>query len=58
MENELANGTEFVINTINFQVRVIRHNSSSIKALSSFIDGREISATNEDAYELLKIYLK
>lgn len=58
MENELANGTEFVINTINFQVRVIRHNSSSIKALSSFIDGREISATNEDAYELLKNIFK
>lgn len=58
MENELANGTEFVINTINFQVRVIRHNSSSVKALSSFIDGREISATNEDAYELLKNIFK
>ena len=58
MESELANGTEFVINTINFQVRVIRHNSNSIKALSSFIDGREISATNEDAYELLKNIFK
>ena len=58
MESELANGTEFVINTINFQLRVIRHNSNSIKALSSFIDGREISATNEDAYELLKNIFK
>lgn len=46
--------TEILINTKNFQVRVIRHNNESIKAFPSFIDGRECNATNEDAYENLK----
>ena len=54
LEQELDNGTEVIVNTKNFQVRVIRHNNTSIKALPSFIDGREEGATNEDAYELLK----
>ena len=54
LEQELKNGTEVIINTKNFQVRVIRHNNASIKALPSFIDGREEGATNEDAYALLK----
>ncbi|MGM9693241.1 MAG: DNA methyltransferase [Alloprevotella sp.] len=51
---EIKKGTEIIVNTNNFQVRVIRHNNDSIKALPSFIDGREENATNEDAYELLK----
>ena len=54
LEQELNNGTEVFVNTKNFQVRVIRHNNTSIKAMPSFIDGREEGATNEDAYELLK----
>ena len=54
LEQELCNGTEVIVNTRNFQVRVIRHNNESIKAMPSFIDGREAGATNEDAYELLK----
>ncbi|MDE6573720.1 MAG: site-specific DNA-methyltransferase [Muribaculaceae bacterium] len=54
LEQELKNGTEVIVNTKNFQVRVIRHNNDSIKAMPSFIDGREEGATNEDAYELLK----
>lgn len=54
LEQELNNGTEVIVNTKNFQVRVIRHNNTSIKAMPSFIDGREEGATNEDAYELLK----
>lgn len=54
LNNEIENGTEILVNTRNFQVRVIRHNNKSIKALPSFIDGREEGATNEDAYELLK----
>ena len=54
LEQELNNGTEVIVNTKNFQVRVIRHNNTSIKAMPSFIDGREEAATNEDAYELLK----
>lgn len=55
LDAEIANGTEILINTLNFQVRVIRRNNDSIKALPSFIDGREINATNEDAYEMLKV---
>ena len=54
LDEEIKKGTEVMINTTNFQVRVIRHNNDSVKAMSSFIDGREINATNEDAYELLK----
>ena len=54
LDAEINNGTEIIINTLNFQVRVIRHNNESIKAMPSFIDGREFGATNEDAYELLK----
>lgn len=54
LDAEIANGTEILINTKNFQVRVIRHNNESIKAFPSFIDGRECNAMNEDAYENLK----
>ena len=54
VEQEMENGTEFFINTKNFQVRVIRHNNTSVKAFPSFLDGRSFNATNEDAYELLK----
>ena len=54
LDEEIKKGTEILMNTKNFQVRVIRHNNESIKALPSFIDGRESNATNEDAYELLK----
>ena len=54
LDEEILNGTEIIINTRNLQVRVIRHNNDSVKALPSFIDGREEGATNEDAYELLK----
>lgn len=54
LDEEVLKGTEIIINTMNLQVRVIRHNNDSIKAMPSFIDGREDNATNEDAYELLK----
>lgn len=54
LDEEISNGTEVFINTKNFQVRVIRKNNDSTKAIESYIDGRDISATNEDAYELLK----
>ena len=57
-DDELENGTEILINTLNFQIRVIRKNNSSTKALPSFIDGRECRATNEDAYELLRNIFK
>ena len=35
LDAEIANGTEILINTKNFQVRVIRHNNESIKAFPS-----------------------
>lgn len=54
LDSEISNGTEVLINTRNFQVRVIRHNNDSVKAMPSFLDGREFGATNEDAYEFLK----
>ena len=54
VEQELKAGTEFMINTKNFQVRVIRHNNTSTKAFPSFLDGRSFNATNEDAYDFLK----
>ena len=54
LDAEIENESEVFINTISFQPRVIRKNNNSFKAMPSFIDGREISATNEDAYELLK----
>lgn len=53
-DEEVANGTEILINTISFQIRVVRRNNSSFKAMPSFLDGRELGATNEDAYEMLK----
>lgn len=58
LNEELANGSEIHINTKNIQPRALRKNSTSIKAFSSFIDGREFSATNEDAYEDLKEIFK
>ena len=39
LDSEIANGTEVLINTLNFQVRVIRRNNESIKALPSFLAG-------------------
>lgn len=54
LDNELKKGTEIHINTKNIQPRALRKNSDSVKAFSSFIDGRDFSATNEDAYENLK----
>jgi adenine-specific DNA-methyltransferase len=58
LDNEIKDGTIILINTLNFQPRVIRVNNNSYKALPSFLDGREFSATNEDAYELLRNIFK
>ena len=54
LDTELSNETEIYINTKNFQPRALRVNNNSFKAMPSFVDGRDFSATNEDAYELLK----
>jgi len=58
LDEELEKGSEIYINTKNIQPRALRKNSTSIKAFSSFIDGREFSATNEDAYDDLKRIFK
>lgn len=56
MFNEQLNkGARFVINTLNFQIRVYRvHEDDSFKGFGSIINGVEIKGTNEDAYEELK----
>ena len=54
LDDEIENGTQIIINTKNLQPRAIRVNNDSTKGFSSFIDGREFKATNEDAYQNLK----
>lgn len=55
LETELLKGTQIVINTNNFQPRVFRKTDElSHKGFSSIINGVQITATNEDAYEELK----
>lgn len=52
---QLAKGATFVINTINFQIRVFRiYEENNFKGFGSFINGTEIKGTNEDAYEELE----
>ena len=58
LDNQLQNGAQLVINTLNFQLRAFKANDdNAFKGLSSIINGVEISATNEDAYEhLVKVF--
>lgn len=58
LDNQLKNGAQLIINTINFQLRAFKANDdNAFKGLSSIINGVEISATNEDAYEyLVKVF--
>ena len=59
LNNELSIGSQIVINTINFQPRAFRNSDDKFKGFPSFIDGREFSATNDDAYEdLISIFGK
>lgn len=53
LDNELSIGSKLVMNTINFQPRVFRNSEDKFKGFPSFIDGREFSGTNDDAYENL-----
>ncbi|GAB1415706.1 site-specific DNA-methyltransferase [Paludibacter sp.] len=56
---QLASGSKFIINTMNFQIRVFRvYGESDFKGLGSFIDGVKIKGTNEDAYEELENLFK
>src|SRR5699024_8825875 len=55
LELELKKGSQPIINTENFQIRVYRVNDEkSHKGYGSFINGVEIKGTNEDAYEDLE----
>jgi len=57
LDEELLEGTKLVINTKNFQPRAFRDSSEKFKGFPSYIDGREFSATNDDAYEdLIEIF--
>ena len=52
---QLAKGATFVINTMNFQIRVFRiYDDDNFKGFGSYINGVEIKGTNEDAYEELE----
>ncbi len=55
LDNQLKNGAELIINTQSLQVRAYKANDpESYKGISSFINGIELSATNEDGYEQLR----
>ncbi len=55
LDEALLEGAQITINTNNFQPRVIKiFKEEEHKGLPSFIDGREFSATNDDAYEDIK----
>jgi len=48
-------GAKFVINTLNFQIRVFKISGvDDFKGLNSYVNGVEIKGTNEDAYEELE----
>lgn len=50
-------GAKFVINTLNFQIRVFKiFEESEFKGLNSYVNGVEIKGTNEDAYEELESF--
>ena len=58
-DEQLEKGATFVVNTINFQIRVFRiYGEDNFKGLGSLINGVEIKGTNEDAYEELESYFE
>lgn len=55
LDDQLSKGATLIINTANFQLRAFKaHDEDAFKGLPSIINGVEISATNEDAYEYLQ----
>lgn len=55
LNEQLSQGAKFIINTLNFQIRVFRiYDEDNFKGFSSFINGISIKGTNEDAYEELE----
>ena len=54
-DEQLSKGARYIINTLNFQIRVYKiYDDSSFKGFGSLINGVEIKGTNEDAYEELE----
>lgn len=54
-DEQLELGAKFIINTINFQIRVYKvSREDDYKGLNSYVNGVEIKGTNEDAYEELE----
>lgn len=54
-DEQLTKGATFIMNTMNFQIRVFRiYDSDSFKGFGSYINGVDIKGTNEDAYEELE----
>ena len=54
-DEQLKKGARYVINTLNFQLRVYRiYEDDSFKGFASIVNGVEIKGTNEDAYEELE----
>ena len=59
LDSQIKNGARLIINTEKFQVRAFKApDPDSHKGLSSFINGVEIGATNEDGYEQLRDILQ
>ena len=59
LNTQIKDGARLIINTTNFQVRAFKApDPGSHKGLSTFINGVEISATNEDGYEQLRDLLE
>lgn len=54
LDDEIKNGAEITINTLNLQPRAFRNSEDKHKGFPSYLDGREFSATTDDAYETLK----
>ncbi len=59
LDAEIEKGTQLVVNTMNFQIRVFRvYEQDNFKGFPSYIDGVKIKGTNEDAYEELEKIFK
>lgn len=52
LDRELANGTSIIVNTRRLQPRAIKA-EVGMKGFPSYLDGRALQATNEDAFEEL-----
>lgn len=59
VDEQIKLGAKFIINTINFQIRVFKiYKEEAFKGLNSMINGVNLKATNEEGYEELISILK